>query len=77
MKQLKGNLLQKHAVVLVVYGLVFVLITVGAIYSERFLSVRNLTNVFRQAAYLGTAALGEMLVILKGKKHRPFAPKDA
>ena len=56
--------LQKHAPILVVYSLVFMLITVGSIYSERFLTLRNLTNVFRQAAYLGTAALGEMLVIL-------------
>ena len=60
----KSNFLQKHALILVVYSLVFVLITVGSIYSERFLTLRNLTNVLRQAAYLGTAALGEMLVIL-------------
>ena len=60
----KSNFLQKHSLILVVYSLVFVLITVGSIYSERFLTLRNLTNVLRQAAYLGTAALGEMLVIL-------------
>jgi len=60
----KSNFLQKHSFILVVYSLVFVLITVGSIYSERFLTLRNLTNVLRQAAYLGTAALGEMLVIL-------------
>ena len=60
----KSNFLQKHSLVLVVYSLVFMLITVGSIYSERFLTLRNLTNVLRQAAYLGTAALGEMLVIL-------------
>ena len=60
----KSNFIQKHSLILVVYSLVFVLITVGSIYSERFLTLRNLTNVLRQAAYLGTAALGEMLVIL-------------
>ena len=60
----KSNFLQKHSLILVVYSLVFVLMTVGSIYSERFLTLRNLTNVLRQAAYLGTAALGEMLVIL-------------
>ena len=60
----KSNFLQKHSLILVVYSLVLVLIAVGAIYSERFLTIRNLTNVLRQAAYLGTAALGEMLVIL-------------
>ena len=60
----KSNFLQKHSLILVVYSLIFVLMTVGSIYSERFLTLRNLTNVLRQAAYLGTAALGEMLVIL-------------
>ena len=44
--------------------MILVLMIIGAINSERFLSIRNLTNVLRQAAYLGTAALGEMLVIL-------------
>ena len=56
--------MQRHSLVLVVYGMILVLMTIGAINSERFLSIRNLTNVLRQAAYLGTAALGEMLVIL-------------
>ena len=64
----KSNFLQKYSLILVVYSLVFVLITVGSIYSERFLTLRNLTNVLRQAAYLGTAALGEMLVILNSSR---------
>ena len=55
---------QKHSLVLVVYALILVLMAIGAFNSERFLTIRNLTNVLRQAAYLGTAALGEMLVIL-------------
>ena len=40
------------------------LIIIGATQSERFLTVRNLTNVARQAAFLGIVALGQMLVIL-------------
>jgi ribose transport system permease protein len=55
---------QKHASILVVYGLIILLLTIGTLSSERFFTLRNLTNVARQAAYLGTAALGEMLVIL-------------
>ena len=40
---------------------------VGAsLLSDRFLTDRNLANVLRQAAFLGTAALGQMLVILTG-----------
>ena len=61
---MRRSFLQRHSLVLVVYGMILVLMTIGAINSERFLSIRNLTNVLRQAAYLGTAALGEMLVIL-------------
>ena len=41
-----------------------ILIIIGATQSERFLTVRNLTNVARQAAFLGIVALGQMLVIL-------------
>ena len=61
---MRRSFLQRHSLVLVVYGMILVLMFIGAMNSERFLSLRNLTNVLRQAAYLGTAALGEMLVIL-------------
>ncbi len=61
---MKRSLFQRHSLVLVVYGMILFLMFIGAMNSERFLSIRNLTNVLRQAAYLGTAALGEMLVIL-------------
>ena len=61
---MRRSFLQRHSLVLVVYGMILILMLIGAMNSERFLSLRNLTNVLRQAAYLGTAALGEMLVIL-------------
>jgi ribose/xylose/arabinose/galactoside ABC-type transport system permease subunit len=61
---MKQSFFNKHSLIFVVYGLIMVLMVIGALNSERFLSIRNLTNVLRQAAYLGTAALGEMLVIL-------------
>ena len=61
---MRRSFLQRHSLVLIVYGMILVLMFIGAINSERFLSLRNLTNVLRQSAYLGIAALGEMLVIL-------------
>ena len=60
---MKRSFFQKHSLILVVYGLIMILMLIGTFDSERFLSLRNLTNVFRQAAYLGTAALGEMLAV--------------
>ena len=61
---MKRSFFQKHSLILVVYGFIMILMLVGAFNSDRFMTLRNLTNVLRQAAYLGTAALGEMLVIL-------------
>ena len=61
---MKRSFFQKHAIILIVYALILVLVVIGAFNSEHFLTLRNLTNVMRQAAYLGTAALGEMMVIL-------------
>lgn len=48
----------------VVYGLLTALVIFGALNSERFLTERNIFNVLRQAAFLGTVAIGQMLVIL-------------
>ena len=36
---------QKHANILVVYGLIILLLTIGTLSSERFFTLRNLTNV--------------------------------
>ena len=56
--------LRRYGPIFAVYGFIFLLIIIGATQSERFLTVRNLTNVARQAAFLGIVALGQMLVIL-------------
>ncbi len=56
--------LRRNGPIFAVYGFILVLIFIGATQSERFMSVRNLTNVARQSAFLGIVALGQMLVIL-------------
>ena len=56
--------LRRYGPIFAVYGFIIVLFIIGATQSERFLTVRNLTNVARQSAYLGIVALGQMLVIL-------------
>ena len=56
--------LRRNGPIFAVYLFIILLFIVGATQSERFLSVRNLTNVARQSAFLGIVALGQMLVIL-------------
>ena len=56
--------LRRNGPIFGVYGFIIILFIIGATQSERFLSVRNLTNVARQSAFLGIVALGQMLVIL-------------
>ena len=56
--------MRRYGPIFAVYGFIIVLFIIGATQSERFLTVRNLTNVARQSAYLGIVALGQMLVIL-------------
>ena len=56
--------LRRNGPVFAVYGFIVILFLIGATQSERFMSVRNLTNVARQSAFLGIVALGQMLVIL-------------
>jgi len=50
----------------VVVILLVALIAIGALLSDRFLTAKNLLNVFQQAAGLGFASLGQTLVILTG-----------
>src|SRR5712691_4229770 len=57
---------RRNAPLLVVYGLLVALGLGATLYSDRFLTDRNLANVLRQAAFLGTVALGQTLVILTG-----------
>ncbi|MCC7452423.1 MAG: ABC transporter permease [Anaerolineae bacterium] len=58
--------LRRNAPLLVVYGLIIILSLGASIYSDRFLNDRNIFNILRQAAFLGTAALGQTFVILTG-----------
>src|SRR2546425_11579579 len=60
--------LRRNGPLLVVYGLLLLLV-VGVSLSnarEQFLKYSNIFNLLRQTAFLGTLALGQMLVILTG-----------
>jgi ribose/xylose/arabinose/galactoside ABC-type transport system permease subunit len=57
---------RRNSALIVVYGLLLVMFIGASLASERFLTDRNLFNVLRQAAFLGTAAIGQTLVILSG-----------
>ena len=61
-----GVRLRRNAPLLVVYGLLLVLSIGATAYSNHFLTPGNVSNVLRQAAFLGTVALGQMFVILTG-----------
>ena len=56
--------LRRNGPVIAVYAFIVILFIIGTTQSERFFTERNLTNVARQAAFLGIVALGQMLVIL-------------
>lgn len=62
----KFAFLRRHAPLLIVYGLLLVMFVGGAIAGERFLTERNIFNVLRQGAFLGTVSIGQTLVILTG-----------
>jgi ribose transport system permease protein len=58
--------LRRHASTLVVYGLILILTVYASLLSPNFLTERNIFNVLRTAAFLGTVAVGETLVIISG-----------
>src|SRR4029077_20558975 len=58
--------LRRHASLLIVYGLVVILGVYASLASSNFLTERNIFNVLRTAAFLGTVAIGETLVIISG-----------
>ncbi|MGE0005019.1 MAG: ABC transporter permease [Parvibaculaceae bacterium] len=51
---------------LVVISLLVLLVIVGGLVSDRFLTMRNFTNLLQQLAVLGFASLGQTLVVLLG-----------
>ena len=57
---------RRHAPVLIVYGLILTLGIYASLSSPNFLTERNIFNVLRTGAFLGTVAIGETFVIISG-----------
>jgi ribose/xylose/arabinose/galactoside ABC-type transport system permease subunit len=58
--------LSRHASLLIVYGLILILAVYASLSSPNFLTERNIFNVLRTAAFLGTVAIGQTFVIISG-----------
>ncbi|MBV9290774.1 MAG: ABC transporter permease [Hyphomicrobiales bacterium] len=58
--------LRRHASLLIVYGLILILGVYASLSSHNFLTDRNVFNVLRTGAFLGTVAVAETFVILSG-----------
>jgi ribose/xylose/arabinose/galactoside ABC-type transport system permease subunit len=58
--------LRRHASLLIVYGLILILGAYASLSSPNFLTDRNIFNVLRTGAFLGTAAVAETFVIISG-----------
>jgi ribose/xylose/arabinose/galactoside ABC-type transport system permease subunit len=59
-------LLRRRASLLIVYGLILILGVYASLSSPNFLTGRNIFNVLRTGAFLGTVAIGETFVIISG-----------
>ena len=58
--------LRRHASLLIVYGLILILGIYASLSSPNFLTDRNIFNVLRTGAFLGTVAIAETFVIISG-----------
>jgi ribose/xylose/arabinose/galactoside ABC-type transport system permease subunit len=58
--------LRRHASLLIVYGLILVLGVYASLSSPNFLTERNIFNVLRTGAFLGTVAIAQTFVIISG-----------
>jgi ribose transport system permease protein len=58
--------LRRHASLMIVYGLILILGVYASLSSPNFLTERNIFNVLRTGAFLGTVAIGETFVIITG-----------
>jgi len=58
--------LRRHASLLIVYGLILILGIYASLSSPNFLTDRNIFNVLRTGAFLGTVAIAETFVIING-----------
>lgn len=56
----------RENIVFVVYGFMVLILILSELISPGFLTVRNLSNILRQAAFLGLISAGQTLVILTG-----------
>lgn len=56
----------RNAPLLVVIALILLLVLIGGVMTDRFLTTRNLVNIFEQSTGLGLVSLGQTLVILTG-----------
>lgn len=56
----------RNAPLLVVIALILLLVLIGGAMTDRFLTTRNLVNIFEQSTGLGLVSLGQTLVILTG-----------
>ncbi|HLX97555.1 MAG TPA: ABC transporter permease [Roseiarcus sp.] len=58
--------LRRHGSLIIVYGLIVVLAAYASLSSPSFMTERNIFNVLRTAAFLGTVAIGQTFVIISG-----------
>jgi ribose/xylose/arabinose/galactoside ABC-type transport system permease subunit len=58
--------LRRHGSLIMVYGLILALGVYSSLASPNFLTERNIFNVLRTAAFLGTVAIGQTFVIISG-----------
>ena len=57
---------RRHGSLIIVYGLILGLGVYASLSSQSFLTGRNIFNVLRTAAFLGTVAIGQTFVIISG-----------
>ena len=58
--------LHRHASLLIIYGLILILGIYASLSSPNFLTDRNIFNVLRTSAFLGTVAIAQTFVIISG-----------
>jgi ribose transport system permease protein len=58
--------LRRHASLMIVYGLILTLSVYAALSSPNFLTDRNIFNVLRTGAFLGTVSIAQTFVIISG-----------
>ncbi len=62
----KSAFIRNNASVLLIYLFILLLVVIGSIYSDRFLTASNMVNILRQSIVLGLLAIGQTIVLLTG-----------